>query len=85
MTIHRATVPLMLLALIPACGSDDRFQSAGKDAKKVRWSVDVLDYQDQEGLRIADRIRSTWHPDKGDFEYFRGRIAAVRFNAVGEP
>lgn len=65
--------------------SDDRFQSAGNEAKRVRWSVDVLSYQDQDGLRIVDGIRSTWHPEEGDFEYFRGRIAAVRFNVADEP
>jgi hypothetical protein len=60
--------------------SEDRYQSTGEDARKVRWSVDVLGHQDQGGLRIVDGLRATWHEDQGDFEYFRGRIAAVRFN-----
>jgi hypothetical protein len=60
--------------------SEDRYQSTGEDARKVPWSVDVLSHQDQNGLRIADGLRATWHEDQGDFEYFRGRIAAVRFN-----
>jgi len=60
--------------------SDDRFQSTGEDARRVRWSVDVLGHQEQNGLRIVDGLRATWHEDEGDFEYFRGRIAAVRFN-----
>jgi hypothetical protein len=60
--------------------SDDRYQSSGEDARKVRWSVDILDHQDQNGLRIVDGLRATWHEDPGDFEYFRGRLAAMRFN-----
>jgi hypothetical protein len=60
--------------------SDDRYQSTGEDARKVRWSVDVLGHQDQDGLRIVGGLRAIWHEDQGDFEYFRGRIQAVRFN-----
>jgi hypothetical protein len=59
--------------------SEDRYQSTGEDARKVRWSVAVLAHQDQDGLRIVDGLRATWHEDQGDFEYFHGRIQAVRF------
>jgi hypothetical protein len=60
--------------------SEDRYQSTGEQARKVRWSVNALSHQTQGGLRIVDSLRATWHEADGDFEYFRGRIAAVWFN-----
>jgi len=63
--------------------TEDRYQGTGEGAQRVRWSVDVLDYADRDGMRIPGQVRGTWHPEEGDFEYWRGRIAAVRFNVGG--
>ena len=48
----------------------------------VPYSIDVLSYQEQEGLRIARDVRATWHLDSGDYEYWRGSIGSIHFGTT---
>jgi hypothetical protein len=63
--------------------TEDRYYATRGGARKVRWSAEVLDHVDRSGVRIVGGLRAVWHLEEGDFEYFRGRIGAIRFNVDG--
>lgn len=48
--------------------------------KKVKWSAVIDNYDECNGLIYPGNIKAIWHTDQGDFEYFKGRIADVKFN-----
>jgi hypothetical protein len=60
--------------------SNDRpYKMPDRTYALVPYSIDILSYQDQGGLRIVRDVRATWHLDAGDYEYWRGSIASIRF------
>lgn len=61
--------------------TDDRYyDNQDGTYAKVKWSAMVDEYQEINGARYASSIRAVWHTDKGAYEYFKGRIAEIRFN-----
>lgn len=62
--------------------SDDRpYKMPDGTYALVPYSIDILNYQDQDGLRIARDVRATWNLESGDYEYWRGTISSIRFGA----
>lgn len=60
--------------------TDDRFYAEGGEYARVPWSAEVVEYVDDGGLRRPLSMRATWHRQDGDFEYFRGTIAGIRYD-----
>lgn len=46
----------------------------------VPFSIDLKEYHETNGIRIAGRVFATWHLEEGDFIYWDGRIAGLRRN-----
>ncbi len=61
--------------------TDDRYFDHGRGGySKVRFSAAVESYQHTSDLLIPQKVRICWHPESGDYEYFRGVIEDIRFN-----
>lgn len=61
--------------------TDDRYYSErGTEYKKIKWSVVVSKYVEKNEIRFPTDIKLIWHTDKGDFEYFKGTIANIKYN-----
>lgn len=61
--------------------TDDRYyDNQDGTYSKTKWSAMVDEYTEINSVKYASYIRAVWHTDKGDYEYFKGRIADIRFN-----
>lgn len=61
--------------------TDDRYYSErGTEYKKIKWSVVAGKYIEKNGIRFPTDIKVIWHTEKGDFEYFKGTIADIKYN-----
>lgn len=58
----------------------DRWQD-GNDVSTIPWSAIPAEYIEKDGLRIPSNLSAVWHEKSGDFEYFRGRIGRIEFDA----
>ena len=45
------------------------------------FSIDLEEYHEADGLKIAGRVFATWHLEDGDFTYWDGKITGLRRNA----
>ncbi len=48
--------------------------------RKTKWSVSVEDYLEKNGVMVPTSLRARWHLPKGQYEYFKGTVADVKFN-----
>lgn len=44
------------------------------------FSIDLKEYHEADGLKIAGRVYATWHLEDEDFTYWDGRITGLRRN-----
>lgn len=44
------------------------------------FSIDLREYHEADGLKIAGRVFATWHLEEGDFTYWDGRITGIKRN-----
>ena len=60
--------------------TDERYQTQ-KDGsfRKVRWSVEIGEYIKYGDISIPTLLTATWNQGRGDFQYFRGKIAGINF------
>ena len=59
----------------------DRYFTTGKNSyKKVKFSVIVDSYKNQDNLKISEKVKVMWHLPEGDFEYYKGTIDRIEFN-----
>ena len=59
----------------------DRYFTTGKNSyKKVKFSVIVDNYKNQDNLKISGKVKVMWHLPEGDFEYYKGTIDRIEFN-----
>ncbi len=59
--------------------TDDRYYSEkGTEYKKMKWSAVAGNYLEKNGIRMPTYFKAIWHTEKGDYEYFKGTINAVR-------
>lgn len=47
------------------------------------FRIDLDEYQESEGLKIAGHVTATWHLEDGDFTYWDGRISGVNRMQTG--
>jgi len=61
--------------------TQDRFYDLGQNKyKKMPFFVYVDAWQSYNGLQIPSNMRALWQlPEKGAFEYFRGRLAGIDY------
>lgn len=61
--------------------SSDRPYEVSSGAYEPKpFSIDLGEYHEVDGLKIAGRVFATWHLDEGDFTYWDGRIIGLRRN-----
>ncbi|GAB6181832.1 hypothetical protein JCM14036_31510 [Desulfotomaculum defluvii] len=61
--------------------TDDRYYSEkGTEYKKMKWSAIAENYIEKDGIRFPSSLKSIWHTEQGDYEYFKGKIVAIRYN-----
>lgn len=59
--------------------SNDRpYEISGGSYKLKPFSIDLGEYHETGGLKIAGRVFATWHLDKGDFTYWDGKISGLK-------
>jgi hypothetical protein len=59
----------------------DRYFTTGKNSyKKVKFSVIVDRYKNQDRIKISEQVKVMWHLPEGDFEYYKGTIDRIEFN-----
>ena len=62
--------------------TEDRYYTEAKGVfTKKRFSAVVDSYKEKAGTVIPQMVRITWHLDDGDYEYFKGEIDGMVFNA----
>jgi len=61
--------------------TSDRYFTTGKNTyKKVKFSVVVDSYKNQDNLKIGEEVKVMWHLPEGDYEYFKGIVDKIEFN-----
>lgn len=60
--------------------TEDRYAAAKDGPRHVPWSAEVTEYATADGIRFPRAMHGIWHYEDGDFEYFRGRIEAIRYD-----
>ena len=63
---------------ITAMEADDRPRAAGRRAIPSRWRACCWDYCEMDGIRIPSRAAVSWLLEDGLFEYWRGKVTALR-------
>jgi hypothetical protein len=58
--------------------ADDRPRMVGRPIVSTRWRGSCCDYREMNGCRIPTRAVVSWLLDDGPFEYWRGRVTALR-------
>ena len=48
--------------------------------KKYKWSVVAGNYVEVNGIKYPTYLKAMWHTEEGEFEYFKGNIANIKFN-----
>ncbi len=61
--------------------TNDRYFNENKNTfVKRRFSAVVNSYSPKNGLLVPDDVSITWHLDKADYEYFKGKINDIVYN-----
>lgn len=64
--------------------TEDRYMDKGDGVfKKEKWTVEVSNYIEKDGIKIPQRMKAIWNLSDGDFAYFDGRIAELTYNVKG--
>lgn len=65
--------------------TEDRYYSQ-KDGgyQKVKWSVELSDFKEINGIKFPENVKVIWHFDDEDFAYFKAQIKDVQYN-INEP
>jgi len=58
--------------------ADDRPRAVGGRTIPTRWHGRCFDYREMDGCRIPTRAVVSWLLEEGPFDYWRGRVTAVR-------
>lgn len=61
--------------------TDDRYFSE-KDGSytKTKWSVIIGNYVEKDGVLIPSEVSTVWHLQNGDYTYFKGKVAGIKYN-----
>jgi len=61
--------------------SDRPYEMSNGEYELKKFSIDLGDYHESDGLKIPGQVYATWHLEDGDFTYWDGRITGLRRNA----
>lgn len=59
--------------------SERPFTAADGSYEQQDYTIEVLSYQQQGGIKIACEVSAIWNLPEGDFEYWRGTIREIIF------
>lgn len=59
---------------------DRNYEKPDGGYEKKKWSVEVSDYREMEGLMVPTIVSATWHLQEGEYKYWEGTISHVHFN-----
>jgi len=63
--------------------TDDRYMDTGKGmSEKHRWTAEVSNYIEQNGIKRPSRLKAIWNLPDGDYEYFAGVLTDVVYNSA---
>lgn len=61
--------------------TNDRYMDQGNGSyKQVPWRIEVVGYQEQQGLRLPERVQGIWEMPEGDLIYFDGELSGIEYN-----
>ena len=62
--------------------TDDRYYSEKKGVyTKKRFSAVVDSYKEKQDIVFPQAVRIMWHLEDGDYEYFKGEVDDIKYNA----
>jgi hypothetical protein len=63
--------------------TNDRYMDKGNGViEKEKWTAEVENYIERDGIRIPGRMRGIWNLSDGDLEYFDGNITNISFDSL---
>ncbi len=60
--------------------SDDRYMTQGNSLVKLRWSTQVRDYKDYNGVKLPSYGEAIWYTPQGEYTYARFNLKSVEYN-----
>lgn len=60
--------------------NDRYYTERGNEYRCYKWSAVAGSYVEKDGIRFPSFLKSLWHLEIGEYEYFKGEITAIRFN-----
>ncbi len=58
----------------------ERFYGAGQDAKKEKWFIETISYNEFEGIKVPAECQVTWKMPEGDFTWLKLEITTLEYN-----
>ena len=62
---------------------DRYYADADGTFKKIKWTAEVGNYIEKNGIKHPTILKASWNSGNGDFEYFKGKIEKIEFNIIG--
>ncbi|AIF51810.1 DUF6544 family protein [Pelosinus sp. UFO1] len=61
--------------------TEDRYMDTGGGTlKKTKWTAEVCNYVEKNGIAIPSDLKAIWNLPTGDFEYFNGTLTNIVHN-----
>jgi hypothetical protein len=60
---------------------DRNYVDTDGNEQKVEWVANVEYYTQNDGLILPGYVSATWKRPEGDYQYFKGKIKALKFNS----
>ncbi|REL37731.1 hypothetical protein DYD21_08085 [Rhodohalobacter sp. SW132] len=86
-TLHHGDITVSGIFRFNEAGEFIRFESSDRPYEissgvyePKPFSIDLEEYHEADGLKIAGRVYATWHLEDGDFIYWDGKITGLRRN-----
>jgi len=59
----------------------DRYMDKGDGVfEKEKWTIEVSNYIEEDGIKTPQRMRAIWNLSNGDFVYFDGKVAELTYD-----
>ncbi|KXS36812.1 MULTISPECIES: DUF6544 family protein [unclassified Candidatus Frackibacter] len=59
----------------------DRYMDKGDGVfEKEKWTIEVSNYIEEDGIKTPQRMRAIWNLSNGDFVYFDGKVAELIYD-----
>ena len=60
--------------------TDDRYMDT--KGNKPKWTAEVSNYVEKDGIKIPSKLKAIWHLPTGDFEYFNGTLSNIVYDSA---